>query len=225
MGKQAAAAFLNYKRHDLARSMAHQLAGARFPVYAFDNGGGLAPQDAPDVQVVSREDNLMFAGGWNWAMGYLAAGEAPAFVWMLNDDVEGVSQGMLAVLVGAFPEDAAAVTPAFNSPHSTFRKGGCGLREVSWVDWCCPLVRMEAWADVGPFDRRFLGYGADLDWCKRARDRGWTFYVHDGLEVRHLVSATALSQGLQRRQGNVAYMNQVLREKWGVGDWSEMVTL
>ena len=222
---QTVAAFLNYRRHDLAQAMARQLAGEAFPVYAFDNGGGLDLQSTRRVRVVRREDNLLFARGWNWAMRYLAGVEVPKFVWMLNDDLEGVSQTMLAILVGDFPEDAAAITPAFNSPHPVFHRRGRGLREVSWVDWCSPLVRMEAWADVGPFDSRFLGYGADLDWCKRARDRGWTFYVHDDLEVHHLGSETALSQGLQEQQGNVALMNQALGEKWGVGDWSEMVAL
>ncbi len=218
----AVAAFLNYKRHDLAESMGRQLEGCPM-VMAFDNGGELG-DDLPGVDLVlHRKKNLMFARGWNWAMKVLQP-SVYKYVWMLNDDLEGVDRGMLDWLVRVFPDDAAIVTPAFNSPHPIFHpQPPGGLRQVSWVDWCCPLVRKEAWEDVGEFDPRFVGYGADLDWCRRAREKGWKFYVHNGLVVHHLGSATALSQGLQSKQGNVAEMNRLLKEKWGVKDWSEMV--
>ena len=90
------------------------------------------------------------------------------------------------------------------------------------MDWTCPVMRMAAWQSIGPFDPQFVGYGADLDWCKRARDAGWKFYVHDGLQVHHQGSQTALSQGLQGVQGNAAEMNRLLCKKWGVGDWTEL---
>jgi hypothetical protein len=32
-----------------------------------------------------------------------------------------------------------------------------------------------------------------------------------------------MSQGLQGKQGNVAEMNRLLKEKWGVEDWTKMV--
>jgi GT2 family glycosyltransferase len=41
----------------------------------------------------------------------------------------------------------------------------------------CMLVRRGAWTDVGPFDEGFFLYCEEVDWCVRARDKGWTI-VH-----------------------------------------------
>lgn len=215
----ACAAFINYKRHDLAQAMVEQLRVGLFPVYAVDNGGGLG--SLAWAAVIRFDDNRLFTANWNRAMERLTG--SYEFVWMLNDDVLGVSQEMLTLLVAVMQQTgAAAITPAFNSPHKVFHRDGYVLRQVPWMDWTCPLVRTEAWLDIGPFDERFIGYGADIDWCKRARDGGWSFYVHDGLEVRHLGSQTAISQGLQSKQGNVSAMNRLLCEKWGVKNWAEL---
>ena len=47
--------------------------------------------------------------------------------------------------------------------------------------------------------------------------------VEEAGVVKHLGSATAISQGLQGKQGSVATMNRLLKEKWGVKDWTGMV--
>ncbi|MDD5511992.1 MAG: hypothetical protein PHI12_14485 [Dehalococcoidales bacterium] len=215
------AAFLNYKRHDLADRMGEQLGDV--DLIAFDNGGGLDYCPKGVKITITRPDNIYFAPGWNWAMQILDSMRY-TYVWMLNDDVEGVSPAMLQTLVEKMPEKAAAVTPPFNSPHAVFHPRGGDTREVSWFDWTCPLMRMDAWKDVGDADERFLGYGADLDWCKRARIKGWRFYVvEEAGAVKHLGSVTAISQGLQGKQGSVATMNRLLKEKWGVKDWTGMV--
>jgi len=220
---ETCAAFLNCKRPDLAISMADQLRGSRFAFYCFDNGGGLRETYARHrLAIFSRPDNIYFAGGWNWAMSELRDYD---LVWMLNDDLEGVSQEMLSTLVKAMKKlpEAAAITPAFNSPHAIFRRRNeDGLRQVRWIDWTCPLVRMEAWETVGGFDTTVDGYGADIDWCYRAGQRGWEFYVHDGLEIHHLGSQTVMSQDTAGKMSDVARMNRFLREKWGVRDWTEL---
>lgn len=212
------AAFLNYRRHDLAASMIQQLDGADYPIFAFDNGGGLI-LNTPGVTLISRPDNVYFTAGWVWAMEHMAEFD---FVWMLNDDVVEVRPDTLNVIVDAFPMGGAVVTPSFNSPHGIFHRQGTGLRSVRWIDWACPVVRMEAWRKIGPLDCAFAGYGADLDWCRRGRDTGWEFYVNDDVEIHHLGSVTALSQNLQGIQGSVAEMNRVLLKKWGVTDWIQM---
>jgi hypothetical protein len=216
----AVAACLNYREHGLARAMARQFGGQ---ITIFDNGGDLSPFQV-SAPVVNGEANLYFSGGWNWAMGELLSKPEIEYVWMLNDDVEGVGLDVLHILAASFPEDAAAVTPAFNSPHPEFhrRPGGPDLRAVSWIDWCCPLVRAAAWRDVGGFDARFLSYGADLDFCRRARERGWRFYVHNGVQARHLGNVTWVRQGTGEQMANVAEMERLLREKWGVHHWWEM---
>jgi len=167
-----------------------------------------------------NKHNGLFTAGWNWAMTHL---DGYDLIWMLNDDLEGATAQMLSDLASSVDwSKTAAITPAFNSPHGEFRpKPGQGLTEVRWIDWCCPLVNLEAWRSVGSFDEQFKGYGADLDWCRRAREQNWQFYVHHGHQIHHLGSQTAISQNLQRVQGNVKDMDRLMRAKWGVG-WMEM---
>ncbi len=224
-----AIAILHYRMPELLASMRRQLAGGPHDVFVFDNGGQAARR-LSWATVVSWPQNKMFVGGWNMAMSLLHEYD---YVWMLNDDVEGVSQEMATGLMRIFPFcpwHTAAITPAFNSPHAAFRPkifptGKDGIyppREARWVDWCCPVVFMEAWRQVGPFDECFVGYGADLDWCRRAREQRWRFFVADRWRVHHIGSVTALHHGLQHKQGDVGRMNELLKEKWGVSDWTQM---
>jgi GT2 family glycosyltransferase len=41
------------------------------------------------------------------------------------------------------------------------------------VSGACLLIRRRAWEDVGPFDERFWLYSEEVDWAKRAQERGW----------------------------------------------------
>ena len=46
-------------------------------------------------------------------------------------------------------------------------------RPVDWAVGAAWLMRREAVLDVGPFDESFFMYVEDLEWCWRARARGW----------------------------------------------------
>ncbi len=51
-------------------------------------------------------------------------------------------------------------------------------REVEWVMGACMLVRRGAFDEVGPFDERFFLFSEEVDWMRRAADRGWTVRLH-----------------------------------------------
>ena len=38
----------------------------------------------------------------------------------------------------------------------------------------CMLVRRRAFDDVGPFDERYFLFSEEVDWMRRAADRGWS---------------------------------------------------
>ena len=221
-------AVLSYNRPDLAEMMYDQLSG----VIIFENG--TLPEKWLSLQVHCQQryskENLFFSGGWNWAMRELASLEDNDAVWMLNSDVQGISYEMMLELRKFMVNyDYAVISPAFNSPHAHMQvqstdllKPAERLRKVKWIDWTCPLVSMKAWRDVGEFDERFKGYGADVDWCFRAAQKGYRLVVSDSHECFHLGSQTALSEGLQGVQGNTAEMHRLLDEKWGPGAWSRL---
>jgi GT2 family glycosyltransferase len=90
-------------------------------------------------------------------------------------------------------------------------------RVVPWIDWTCPLVSVELWREVGPFDEKLPGYYAEIDWCYRAYQAGCRFGVCDWLQVTHLGSVTA------QRVGHVWDADDAyLRAKWGKG-WIDLV--
>jgi N-acetylglucosaminyl-diphospho-decaprenol L-rhamnosyltransferase len=47
-------------------------------------------------------------------------------------------------------------------------------REVDWVMGACMLVRRRAFDEVGPFDERYFLFSEEVDWMRRAADRGWS---------------------------------------------------
>ena len=47
-------------------------------------------------------------------------------------------------------------------------------REVEWVMGACMLLRRAAYEEVGPFDERYFLFSEEVDWMKRAADRGWS---------------------------------------------------
>lgn len=58
--------------------------------------------------------------------------------------------------------------------------------EINCVTFACVMIRRECWNDVGPLDEVF-GYGncEDVDWCWRAREKGWKIVYQPKVEVYH----------------------------------------
>jgi GT2 family glycosyltransferase len=50
----------------------------------------------------------------------------------------------------------------------------------------CMLIDRAAWTDVGPLDEGYFMYLEEIDWCRRARLRGWQIWHHPGaLAIHH----------------------------------------
>ena len=49
-------------------------------------------------------------------------------------------------------------------------------RQVDYPLGACMLIRRAAWHDVGPLDEGYFMYLEEIDWCRRARARGWQIW-------------------------------------------------
>lgn len=49
----------------------------------------------------------------------------------------------------------------------------------------CMMIRRSAWDDVGPFDEGFFLYCEEVDWCMRAKRRGWVISSVPSAMVAH----------------------------------------
>jgi GT2 family glycosyltransferase len=65
-------------------------------------------------------------------------------------------------------------------------------RQVDHTLGACMLIRRAAWQDVGPLDEGYFMYLEEIDWCRRARARGWHIWHHpQALAVHHSGSSTS----------------------------------
>jgi N-acetylglucosaminyl-diphospho-decaprenol L-rhamnosyltransferase len=64
-----------------------------------------------------------------------------------------------------------------------------------WVVGAFMCVRAEAIDSIGPMDERFFLYSEEIDWCLRARRRGW--------DVRHLPVMTVTHHAGRRDRGDL----------------------
>lgn len=67
--------------------------------------------------------------------------------------------------------------------------------DVAWVSGAAMALRSSVWRDLGPFETSYRFYGQDLDFCLRARDRGWKVRVLPRFRVVHHHGATVASKG------------------------------
>ena len=67
--------------------------------------------------------------------------------------------------------------------------------EVGWVSGAAMALRSSVWRDLGPFETSYRFYGQDIDFCLRARDRGWKVRVLPRFRAVHHHGATVASKG------------------------------
>lgn len=67
-----------------------------------------------------------------------------------------------------------------------------GTYPVGWVRGSCMLTYRALWDELGGFDERYIMYSEELDFCKRAHDKGWqVYYVGDARIIHHSGKSTS----------------------------------
>ena len=76
---------------------------------------------------------------------------------------------------------------------NAFYAGGFGHDEervVEWVMGSCLLIRRSAYDEVGPLDERYFLFSEEVDWIRRARDRGYETVFTPNAECVHVGGAS-----------------------------------
>ncbi|MFB3882290.1 MAG: glycosyltransferase [Armatimonadota bacterium] len=211
------------------RSLPEACRGLRWEAIVVDNGStdgaaGLVADEFPDVRLLANAENRGFAAATNQA----AEAAQGRHLLLLNADTVP-APGSLADLVRFLDEhaDAAAVGPRIRRPDGSIqtsihpipalanqllrllginttnlarlRMRGTRPRPVAALLGACMMVPRRAWDEIGPLDERFFFYLEDTDWCLRARRKGWQLHYWPEPEVLHLVGASALALGPERK--------------------------
>jgi hypothetical protein len=139
-------------------------------------GGALAAL----VAVFAAEPRLGIAGArlfYPTGEPQWSAGRAPSLLWLF-----GLASGLPALL--------------HRWPRRRPRRPGRGHGEldegveVDWVSGAALALRRSVWEACGPLDEGFRFYAQDLDFCLRAKSRGFGVRVVPGFAVRHHHGAT-----------------------------------
>jgi GT2 family glycosyltransferase len=188
----------------------------------------------PSIEVLRQPGNLGFAGGCNAGIRRALDLGADAVLLLNNDAV--AEPEMLKRLAAELEADArlgavgaktltdeesprihcAFATLTFHAP--LIRLEGwlepdvaklSEARDVDSVSGGAMLMRRQALADVGLLDETFFAYHEDVDWCARARARGWRIRYVPAALVYHRMHAST-GGGYASPIGYLSARNSVL---------------
>ncbi len=169
----------------------------------------------PRVLTERIEPNRGFMGGCN--VGIRAALDAGAeFVWLLNNDTIVDAKALAALVREAGRDPRCGILGSkifYYGRRDTLHHAGGGfddatgrlyhigmdgpddgtydsVKEVYFVTGCSLLARAEMIREIGLLDESYVLYFDDIDWCVKAREKGWAVkYVPDSV-LYHKVSRT-----------------------------------
>lgn len=180
-----------------------------------DSSAARISQAHPDAVLIENKENIGFAGGNNRGIAF-ALGHGIEYVLVLNNDatVEPDTIGELVRCASRDPRIAAVGAKIFRMDrpeilnfcygairyHHWFvtvegldapdNERFCQERNVEWISGCCMLMTRDALMDIGAFDEDFFAYLEDVDWCLRARKRGYRVLFCPGARAHHKGSAS-----------------------------------
>jgi N-acetylglucosaminyl-diphospho-decaprenol L-rhamnosyltransferase len=175
----------------------------------------------PHVRLVRSDTNVGFAGGVNHAAS-LAIGRAllvlnpdarlePGALALMLDWLAAHPRAGLVAPSLRYP-DGRAQSAAFAFPglvqtaldlfpvnrlmETRFngRMGGASPRQVDCALGACMLIRRATWDEVGPLDTGYFMYVEEIDWCRRAKQRGWEIWTQPAAVAIHYGGAATSQQ-------------------------------
>jgi len=170
------------------------------------------------VTLIRSQANLGFAGGVNRA-AQAASGRA-LLVLNSDAQLQPGALKVLLDVLDSHPR-AALVAPSLRYPDGRLQASAFkspGLTQIALDLWpvarlsdsringrvhsavpmridhplgACMLIRRAAWDDVGPLDVGYFMYLEEIDWCRRASERGWqVWYQPLAVATHHGGSST-----------------------------------
>ena len=92
---------------------------------------------------------------------------------------------------------------------------------VEAISGACTLVTRQAIDDIGLFDENFFVHCEDLDYCMRARRRGWTIYFVPDAPVMHHKGACSRERPLfvewHKHKGMVRFYRKHFHHQYPAG--------
>jgi GT2 family glycosyltransferase len=183
-----------------------------------DNSIALLQQHYPSVNIIPMNDNLGFAGGYNYGLARIKAD----YYLIVNSDIE-VTPGFIEPLVGLLEnnpeigicqpkllsltdrqmfEYAGAAGGWMDRLGFPFTRGRVlttiekdngqydATEEIFWATGGCMCFSAKLFAEVGGFYDYYFMHQEDIDLCWRVRNIGYSIYACPSSVVYHLGGGT-----------------------------------
>jgi len=180
-----------------------------------DDSATVLPSRFPAITFIANPKNVGFSAANNQAIRS-AAGR---YVLLLNNDTVQTADAISAAVrymdehpdvgalgiqhrnadagrsiqasTGTFPKPWQEVRTLFGLAPADTKTGLLdNERDVDWLTGSFLMIRRECLDDVGLLDERFFVYEEDIDWCRRAWDKGWKVRFWPGASMVHLGATT-----------------------------------
>ena len=179
-----------------------------------DGSPEIVRQKFPGVELIVNDSNLLFAEGNN--VGVRRATELGGRYFLLLNNDTVVDPGFALPMLETMRRDGSVgiVGPQicyFDDPERIWYGGGgfypliwiprhMDIRrlntevsrtagETAYVTGCALMFRLELVQDIGLLDPSYGMYCEDVDFCQRAREKGWMCRYEPSARVWHKVSA------------------------------------
>lgn len=180
----------------------------------------------PRITLLAAGRNLGFSGANNLVLAR-ALRRGVDFVWLLNNDTKVNPTTLRALVEAAQDHPRAGILGSkillWDHPDTLWFAGGSidkngfhlslhrGLgeidrgqydndEEVEFITGCSLLIRAATLRDIHLLSEEYFLYWEDVDWCKRARQAGWTCLYVPRSTLLHRVGASFENKAdLQRR--------------------------
>jgi GT2 family glycosyltransferase len=83
--------------------------------------------------------------------------------------------------------------PVHAKPGSFFKKD----REVGWVMGAFLFMKREVYEKTKGFDPKFFLYGEEVEWCRRAKKKGYSIWYTPSFKIVHVDKASAFGDPLE----------------------------
>lgn len=70
-------------------------------------------------------------------------------------------------------------------PFSAYNKNFYSIKSLDWVSGGCMLIKREVINQIGLFDENYFFSGEDMDFCLRAKERGWQVVYYPLVKIIH----------------------------------------
>lgn len=175
-----------------------------FRTLTFKDAGPFGGFSAPVMILTGK--NLGYAGGNNIGMDY-ALDNRCEYVWILNSDTIADAKALAELVKPAESDKQIGMVGSrllndIAGPEESdlpARSGSPSGIDVKYLSGASLLARAACVRDAGKIDENYFLYGEEVDWCLRARKKGWKLLFRPGSIVSHSWGASTNSKRIVRR--------------------------